>query len=91
MIGRQEWGGNKADSVRGDWLSWLRGREERRIGRGFVGVERKSAAGAVESRVKRKEERLYLWRLSAGERCRKLLEGAPGSSGPAAWEKVVNV
>ena len=73
MIGRQKWGGDKAGFLRDDWLTWLRGREKRRLGRGFVEVERKSAADAVEPSVKRMEQRLRHRCLSAGERCRKFL------------------
>ena len=73
MIGRQKWGGDKAGFLRYDWLNSLRGREKRRLGRGFVEVERKPTAKVVEQSVKRKEQRLRYRRLSAGERCRKFL------------------
>lgn len=54
------------------WVS-LRGREERKTRLGIRGRGAEISGGAVKRGVKRKEKRLLLWRLSAGDRYLELL------------------
>lgn len=56
VIGRQACGRADTDSLRGDWLGWLRGGRRGILSWGFAAEERKSAVGVLEPCVERKEE-----------------------------------